>query len=154
MMAVAEAKKKVIVIRGQRAPADTFSPHIDFAEYAKNGEFERILGEMQSGHIPMTRMVLSDKEGNGLRVIIRRTGSIAYHCHYFAPEPPDNRETDEDDAARPLLKIGTYPKTPVRTVRERAATITKLAEMGINVRWGLDDRLMKELDERGIKWKP
>ena len=87
-MVASSAKKKAIVVRGPRAPAEALARQIDFAEYAKSGGFERLVEDMQSGRTPVHRLHLTDTEGNGLRVIIRRTGVITYHCHYFAPEPP------------------------------------------------------------------
>jgi Arm DNA-binding domain len=158
-MAVMPTKKrKMSVVRGPRASAGGgVAPQIDFAEYAKGGGFERLVEDMQSGRNPIQRLHLSDTEGNGLRVIIRRTGVITYHCHYFAPPPPDDLELEEDEVgggARPLMKIGTYPSTDVKTARHRAEVVTKLAQSGIDVRWGLHARLMKELDSKGLKWRP
>jgi hypothetical protein len=151
------AKKRMLVLKGSKVGATMSSPQIDFAEYAKSGGFERLVEDMQSGRNPVQRLHLTDTHGNGLRVIIRRTGVITFHCHYFAPEPPAEMELGEEEAgggARPLLKIGSYPGTDVRTARHRAEVVTKLAQLGIDVRWGLQARLMKELDSKGLKWRP
>ena len=155
--ALTDMAKKVIVVRGRRSSqAESAGPQIDFAEYVKNGRFEGLVEDLQSGRNPVQRIVLTDTEGNGLRVIIRRTGVITYHCHYFAPDAPEGVELDDNETGggRPLIKIGTYPGTPIKVVRERAKIVTDLAANGIDVRWGGHARLMRELDSRGVKWKP
>jgi Arm DNA-binding domain len=158
-MTTVEAKKKVISIRGPRMPRMTTDegPQIDFADAVKVGRFEEYVKDMQSGRFPLQRLHLSDTEGNGLRVIIRKTGLITYHCHYFAPpDPPQSLELDEEEAVggRPLQKIGSYPSTSVATARHRAQVITTLAKNGIDFRWGLLPRVLREIDEKGVRWKP
>jgi Arm DNA-binding domain len=151
------AKKRMLVLRGSKVGATMSSPQIDFAEYARSRGFERLVEDMQSGRNPVQRLHLTDTQGNGLRVIIRKTGMITYHCHYFAPEPPADMEYEEEEVgggARPLLKIGSYPGTDVKTARHRAEVVSALARSGIDVRWGLQARLMKELDAKGLKWRP
>jgi hypothetical protein len=157
-MATFQAKKKVISIRGPRSTESVpYAPQIDFADAVRHKRFEEFVTDMQSGRNPLQRMHLTDTEGNGLRVIIRRTSKITYHCHYFAPDPPEDSDDEDFEIAggkRPLQKIGSYPATSVATVRHRAMVISTLAKNGIDFRWGMLPRLLKEIDEKGLKWRP
>lgn len=152
-------RKKVIAIRGPRTPRQPIDegPQIDFADAVKHKRFEEFVRDMQSGRWPSKRLHLTDTEGNGLRAIVRITGEVTYHCHYFAPkEVPSGVVLQEGDpvGGRPLQKIGSYPDTPVALVRERAAYITELAMRGYDFRWGLLSRALRDLDEKGLRWRP
>lgn len=156
------ARKKVISASGPRTPREppddlATGPQIDFADAVKHKQFEKYVEDLKTRRIPLKRLQLSDKMGNGLRVIIRPTGHISYHCHYFAPEWPADLVADDEDEAkvvRPLKKIGVYPESSVAKVRQRALVITTLAKNGMDYRWALLPRVLREIDKEGLKWRP
>lgn len=158
MGTIEPARRRVTVVRGPRARATKEHGIVDFAQFIKEGRFEDIVKDLQSGRNPSRVVNLSDIEGNGLRVKIRPTGRVSFHCQYTAPDPAEGEEFELDEAesigGRPAPKIGIYPRDDIKIVRQRAATVTGLAERGIDIRRGLFDRLVRELDERGLKWKP
>lgn len=104
--------------------------------------FESIARDLDSGRLKLDKIVISDDVQIGLRAIIRKSGTITYHVSYAAGE------------SRPYLKVGQYPDTSIAEARELARTITTLADHGIDVQSGLHDRLIKELREKGTKWRP
>jgi hypothetical protein len=107
-----------------------------------NGEtFKGLVEDLETKRVPLKKIVLSDDRQVGLSVIIRDTGTISYHVQYELPD------------ARPQLKIGNYPDMSVERARNIASTIVALARKGIDVQSGLHDRLIRELEQRGEKWK-
>lgn len=159
-----EAKRKIIVVKGPRGGkggGTKITAAMDLEDYAKAGGFEQTVDYLISGQIRSVngRQLITDNRGNGLRVTIRATGVITFACHFTAPpQREDMSEFDADDTptqgSRPWLKIGSWPKTSVAVARHRAEVITSLARNGINVKWGLEPRLFKELDKQGIRWRP
>jgi hypothetical protein len=111
--------------------------------------FEGLLKDLQSGRVPLKHVTVTDDVQAGLRAKIRKTGGITFHVSYNAPD-----EDDEDSAARPFLLVGRHPETSVAKARARAETVRQLAELGIDPKKGLHDRLLRELDEKGTKWRP
>lgn len=150
--------KKVRWIPGKRTPQERRDTSIDFEEAVKTGRFEDYAKMMQNGILPRTKFQVTDTEGNGLRALIRISGSVSYHCHWLIAGGAmhvdgDIEDTDDELKSRPHLTIGHYPSTPVKEVRELAATIYKLGQMGVDVRLGLHYRLLRELKAKGIKWR-
>jgi hypothetical protein len=107
---------------------------------------EALADDVKSGRIPLKRFTLTDDEVTGLRAIIRYTGLISFHVQYTLH--------GEDGDARPYLKIGDYPGMKIEKARKIARTVHELAEMGIDPTAGLHERLIRELDEKGAKWRP
>jgi hypothetical protein len=87
-------------------------------------------------------VTVSDRVVSGLRAIVRNTGEISYHVNYHVGNE------------RPYLKIGQHPKTTIAEARELARTVLALAERGIDPAAGLHERLIRELKEKGEKWRP
>jgi hypothetical protein len=104
--------------------------------------FQAILKDMQDKTIPLSRVLLTDPDEVGLRVIIRSAGTIAFHVSYTV------------DGSTPLLKIGSYPDMSIDEARELTRTIRYLASQGIDPQVGLHERLIRELKEKGTKWRP
>ncbi|WP_448043750.1 integrase arm-type DNA-binding domain-containing protein [Bradyrhizobium liaoningense] len=103
--------------------------------------------DMKSGRILLDRTVLSDDLVTGLRVVIRKDGTVAYHASYHFG----------DD--RPFMKLGVIdPKDPdyisLNDARELTKVIKTLAAKGINPQEGLHRRLVAELLRDGVNWKP
>lgn len=109
--------------------------------------FEGLAKDLKEGRIPLDRVSLSDDRVKGLRVIIRNTGLISYHVQYDV-------EDKEGHKSRPYLKVGDYPAMSIPEARKLATTIHELAGMGIDPQAGLHDRLVRELKEKGSKWRP
>lgn len=101
-----------------------------------------IAEDLKNGVIPLKRVTISDPESYGLRAVIRDTGLISFHVQYSI------------DDSRPYLMIGHHPDRTIKEARELAETIRILAEKGIDPQLGLHDRLVRELLEKGPKWKP
>lgn len=144
-------KRELVSVKGQPI---LYGGALDFGEYERTKGWEGIIEDMKSGRFPAEKKAWSDVYGNGLRVLVRRTGTVSYYCQYRAPEPPASLDLDEDEKRkRGHITLGHYPHTPVEIVRNRAMVITKLAEMGQDVKWGLRLRLLHEIDEKGLKWR-
>jgi hypothetical protein len=107
--------------------------------------FEAIAKDLESGRLPLKIVTIADDQAVGLSAKIRDTGAISYHIQYALKDK---------EAARPQLKIGEHPTTNIETARARARTIRGLADLGIDVQAGLHDRLYRELDKEGLKWRP
>jgi hypothetical protein len=110
--------------------------------------FEALAEDLTSGRIPVPRFTVSDDEVPGLRAIIRNSGQISFHVQYSV------RDDDTGEDTRPYLKIGDYPKMKIGEARELARTIRTLANMNIDPQAGLHERLVRELKEKGAKWRP
>ncbi len=104
--------------------------------------FEALAQDLSSGRVPLPRVTITDPMTVGLRAIIRNTGLVSFHVHY------------EIGDSRPFMKIGDHPQMTVNEARELTRTIRGLADMGIDVQEGLHDRLIRELKEKGMKWRP
>ena len=104
--------------------------------------FEALADDLKRGRVPLDRVTVSDNIQTGLRAIIRNTGLISFHVQYSV------------EGSRPYLKIGDYPDTTVNEARSIAKTVIALAERGIDVQSGLHERLVRELKEKGEKWRP
>lgn len=104
--------------------------------------FKNILDDLQSGRMPLDKVTLVDDVQVGLRAIMRKAGTIAFHVHY------------EFKDSRPLLKIGEHPDMSIDEARALAKTIVQLGKQGIDVQEGLHNRLMRELKKEGTNWRP
>lgn len=104
--------------------------------------FKDLARDLQDGTIPLKRITISDPDCVGLRAVIRDTGLISFHAHY------------QLDDSRPLLKIGEFPSTSIAEARELCRTVMSLADKGIDPQEGLHERLIRELKEKGDKWRP
>lgn len=120
-------RKKVAPVVNSKFSADTF---------------ERLARDLQSGNVPLDRVTVTDDMQPGLRAIIRNTGLVSFHVNY------------DVEGARPYLKIGDHPEMSVDEARRVAKTVRGLAEMGIDPQEGLHRRLIRELQEKGTKWRP
>lgn len=108
--------------------------------------FEKVARDLQKGTIPLDRVTVSDSEVAGLRAIVHDTGEISFHVHY--------RLDTGDGFIRPYLKIGNHPQMTVPRARKLAKTIIELGDEGIDVQEGLIDRLLRELEDKGTRWRP
>ncbi len=104
--------------------------------------FEGLADDLKSGRIPLDRVTVSDNIVTGLRAIIRNTGGISFHIGYTV------------GGSRPYLKLGEHPDMTIAEARAIAKTVKSLAEKGIDVQAGLHDRLIRELKEKGERWRP
>ncbi len=105
--------------------------------------FDGLADDIKSGRIPLERVTVSDDMQMGLRAIIRNTGLISFHVQY-----------PNTDGTRPYLKLGEHPAMSVKEARELAKTVIALAARGIDVQAGLHERLVRELKEKGERWRP
>jgi hypothetical protein len=104
---------------------------------------EKLAKSLESGAIKhIDRLSISDDVQPGLRAIIRNTGAISFHVHYAVA------------GSRPMLKIGEHPGTSIAEARSLAATVLTLADKGIDPQVGLHERLIRELKEKGARWRP
>lgn len=108
--------------------------------------FKRLQADMKSGRTPLKRMKLTDPQMRGLTVNLYPSDDepMSWYVQYA----PDGR------TKRPFIKVGEFPETSIEHARRRARVIHTLAEKGIDVQDGLHKRLMRELDEKGEKWRP
>jgi hypothetical protein len=95
----------------------------------------------------MKRLNLSDDMVTGLRATILPSGKITLHASYTVGE------------RRPFMFIGELdPKSEdhisIEDARDITKTIKALGDKGIDVADGLHRRLIKELREKGVKWRP
>lgn len=104
--------------------------------------FDALADDLKTQRVPLKKLVVSDPMTPGLRVIIRNTGDVAFHIQFTA----------NDD--RPYLKLGDHPEMKIAEARALSDTILALAKMGINVMDGLHKRLIKELKDKGTRWRP
>jgi hypothetical protein len=104
--------------------------------------FESIAKDLESGRIPLDRVTVTDDAQVGLRAIIRNTGLISFHVTY------------DVDGSRPYLKLGDHPAMSVTRARAVAKTVRGLADNGVDVQQGLHERLIRELEKDGMKWRP
>jgi hypothetical protein len=103
---------------------------------------EALAEDLKSGRIPLDRITVTDDQVPNLRAVIRNTGLVSYHVQYSV------------NGSRPFMKVGNFPDMPIKTARELAHTVTALAAKGIDPQAGLHERLIRELLDRGDKWKP
>jgi len=104
--------------------------------------FEALAKDMESGRLPLKRTTITDPLTVGLSAVIRDTGLISYHVQYSMPD------------SRPMLRIGIHPEMSIDRARKIADTIKHLASIGIDPQEGLHDRLIRELEKSGNKWRP
>lgn len=104
---------------------------------------ESLAADMRDGKLKLPRLLVSDDVQSGLRAIIRSSGAISFHAHYYAP-----------NGTRPMALIGDYPETSITAARSITKTIVALAARGIDPIEGMRTRLMKELLDLGEKWRP
>lgn len=104
--------------------------------------FDALVEDLENGRVPLDRVTVSDDIVPGLRAIIRKTGNVSYHVSYTV------------DGARPYLKIGDHPAMSLERARNVARTVLALADKGIDPQAGLHERLIRELEAQGAKWKP
>lgn len=104
---------------------------------------EKISEDLKSGAIPLPQVTISDEIVSGLRAIIRNSGKISYHINYQVA-----------GGGRFYLKIGDHPYMTLANARKVGQTVKTLAEQGIDPQDGLHERLVRELLEKGEKWRP
>lgn len=135
------ARTKRTPLGGERLRKRAVTSNVPAATFT--GEMlEGLAADLKSGRIPLPRVNVSDDVQVGLRAIIRNTGNISFHANY-----------DYQDS-RPWFKIGDYPDMSIKKARELTFTIRELASKGIDVQAGMHERLLRELEERGTKWRP
>lgn len=108
---------------------------------------EALADDLRKGRIPLDRVTISDDVQAGLRAIVRNTGLISYHVNY------------EVDDSRPYLKLGDHNPghaghLSITEARHLATVVRSLAGAGIDVQAGLHERLIRELQDKGVRWKP
>ncbi len=103
---------------------------------------EALADDLQKGRIPLPRVTITDSLQAGLRAIIRNTGNISFHVNYEVGE------------SRPYLKLGDHPDMTIAEARSLARTVRSLADLGIDPTEGLHTRLIRELRDKGTKWRP
>lgn len=152
--------RRIVEVRGARSrnKTEVHGTKIDFKEAVKNGTFEGYVQLMRDGVVPFDKMQVTDIEENGLRALIRRdSGAVSYHCHFHVVgvEPGTDPDDEEEKVGgRPHFTIGHYPTTSVDEARKLAETIYGLGQMGIDIRKGMRQRLLRELNAKGLKWRP
>lgn len=97
--------------------------------------------DLDTGRIPLERIVLSDPIQIGLRAIVRKAG-VTLHAHY------------EVGGARPMIKLGEIDEISIEEARKLTAVIRDLGLRGIDVQEGMHERLIRELRKEGAKWRP
>jgi len=102
--------------------------------------FEAIAEDLRTGRIPKDRFAMTR---DGLMVIMRNTGQIAYHAQY-----------DTVGEIRTTLTLGHHPDMSLKEAAALTRTVRGLAEMGIDPQAGLRERLIGELKAKGLKWRP
>jgi hypothetical protein len=112
------------------APPSKFTPEF----------LERKRRELQSG--ARQSINVGDDRQVGLRAIIRKSGAITFHAMY------------QLGGSRPMVTIGQYPETSIDLARHLTSVVRGLAEKGIDVQEGLHSRLLQELEDEGLKWRP
>ncbi len=103
---------------------------------------KKMVGDMESGRLPLPQVTLSDSQANGLRTRISKNGTVTFHVQFFIGD------------SRPLLKLGDFPDMSLADARKLTNTVRSLAQKGIDPTDGLHKRLMRELLEKGDKWRP
>lgn len=103
---------------------------------------EALVDDLKSKRIPLDRLTITDDMVPSLRAVIRNSGAISFHVHY------------DIAGSRPFLKLGSHPEMSIKEARELARTVIALAERGIDPAEGLHERLIRELKEKGTKWRP
>lgn len=103
--------------------------------------------DLKSRRLVLDRTTVSDDLVTGLRAIITKDGTVTYHASYHFGDQ------------RPYLRLGVMdPKAPdhisLTDARELTKTIKALADKGIDPQEGLHKRLIRELLEKGARWKP
>jgi hypothetical protein len=111
---------------------------------------QALRNDVVTGRIPLAKVSISDDIQDGLRALIRKTGLITFHAHYTVGDE------------RPYIKVGHYPmeddkkagQATIDDARQVTKTIRSLGDMGIDVQLGLHERLLRELRNKGTKWRP
>lgn len=107
----------------------------------------RTVEELQSGRMPLERQRWSDDVAVGLRITVNFSGLITFAASY------------DIDNERHHMIIGSLNKErddyiTLEKARQRTKIIKGLAERGVNPQDGLHRRLLREIDEEGLKWEP
>lgn len=87
-------------------------------------------------------MRFSDDRQPGLRFQIYRSGLVSLRAQYRFGK------------SRPNVTVGHFPKTTLEQARYRTRIVIELAKLGIDVKEGLHERTMREIDEEGMHWRP
>lgn len=131
--------KPVLKVRRTRAArnmlrTDEPDPHFNVKT------FEQIAADLVAKRIPAARFT---KTRNGLLAEMRDTGAITYRAVY---NTGDGRTT---------IKIGDHPAMDIKRAQKIAETIQYLAsELGIDPKKALHERLVREIESQGVKWRP
>lgn len=135
----AEAKPRAT---GKRAsPGRPINRQSKFSEETINA----LRDDLVYQKIPLAQVVISDEDQPGLRAIIRSSGTVTFNVQYSVAGEKNYR---------PQIKIGDYPDMNVYRARGLARTIVELGRRGIDPQAGLHDRLIRELEEKGVSWLP
>jgi hypothetical protein len=103
--------------------------------------------DLASGRLKLERVRISDDMCVGLRAVVNRSGRITLHVSYAVG----------DD--RPFKLLGSANKgepdyISIDDARDLAKTIKALGDRGINVDEANERRLLRELREKGVAWRP
>jgi hypothetical protein len=106
--------------------------------------------DMINGRRLKDRETVSDDLVVGLRALITKDGVVTYHANYHLGGVGGKRG---------YLRLGTLDaKAPdhisLDDARELTKTIKALADKGIDPESGLHTRLIRELKEKGTRWRP
>lgn len=74
--------------------------------------------------------------------LMRDTGEISYHALYTVGDK------------RSSLRLGEHPDMDLSKAMKLARDISALGRMGIDPQEGLHQKLIKEIDAQGAKWRP
>jgi hypothetical protein len=102
--------------------------------------FEEAVRYLKKTSLP--RAMISDPIEPGLRVMVRKSGSISFHVHYAVGN------------SRPMIDIGESPEMTIERARKIARSIIAIADKGIDPRDGLHKRLVAEIEKLGDRWRP
>lgn len=103
--------------------------------------------DLKSRRLMLDRTTVSDDLVVGLRALITKDGVVNYHASYHLGDK------------RGYLRLGVLdPKHPdhisLSDARELTKTIKALAAKGIDPEDGLHRRLIREMLEKGTRWRP
>ena len=108
-----------------------------------------ICADVKHNRIPVTngRIRITDGRQSGLIVNIYKGDkggdpNVAFHAGYRI------------GASRPLVKIGDYPEMSLEKARKITKIIQELGSHGVDVEDGFHQRLIRELERDGAKWRP
>jgi hypothetical protein len=137
--AATKTKSKITYKGGDGKPRQEFT--VEF--------FKKIAADLAKKGITAHRTVLDDQV-TGLRAICRSTGRITFHVNYLLDQGLGREGND-----RPYQLLGTVDDLTVAEARYIASVVIELGKLGVDIRQGpRPERLIGELREWGVKWRP